>query len=86
MQPDPGQPVLAGDQVFVERLMLVPQNYYAENRHGLEFFKIEGSSLAGMARVGRGYESGISLIWFPRQPRCRKTCHPVRSFASREAG
>src|SRR4051812_43129130 len=52
MQPDPGQPVLAGDQVFVKRLMLVPQNYDAENGHEREFFKIEGSSLAGDGGYG----------------------------------
>jgi hypothetical protein len=39
MQPDPGQPVLAGDQVLVKRLMLVPQNYNAQNGHEREISK-----------------------------------------------
>ena len=40
VQSHPGQPVVAGDQVLVKRLMLVPQNYYAENGHELGFSKI----------------------------------------------
>ena len=39
MQPHPGQPVLAGDQVLVKRLMLVPQNYDAQNGHEREISK-----------------------------------------------
>ena len=57
MQPDPGQPVLAADQVLVKRLMLVPQNYDAQNGHEREISKIEASSLAGIARGGRRYRS-----------------------------
>ncbi len=33
VQARPGQAVLSGDQVFVERLVLVPKDNYAENRH-----------------------------------------------------
>ena len=60
MQPDPGQPVLAGDQVLVKRLMLVPQNYYAQNGHELEYFQIEGSSLAGLRDASKARAHGES--------------------------
>jgi hypothetical protein len=43
MQPNPGQSVLARDQVLVKRLMLVPQDYNAQNRHERE---ISESNLA----------------------------------------
>jgi len=33
VQTDPWQTVLAGNKVFVERLMLMPQNDNAQNRH-----------------------------------------------------
>jgi hypothetical protein len=33
VQPNPGKTVLTRNQVFVERLMLMPKNDYAESRH-----------------------------------------------------
>ncbi len=37
MQPRPGQPVLPGHQVFIERLMLMPQDDNSHLRHDLGF-------------------------------------------------
>jgi hypothetical protein len=34
MQPDPGEAVLSRNQVFVIRLMLMPENDDAQNGHG----------------------------------------------------
>jgi hypothetical protein len=33
MQTYPGEAVISRDQVLIERLMLVPENYNAESRH-----------------------------------------------------
>ena len=49
MQPHPGQPVAAGDEVLVKRLMLVPENYDAQNGHERDISKPR--SLAGSVRL-----------------------------------
>ncbi len=57
MQPHPGQPVAAGDQVLVKRLMLVPENYDAQNGHERDISKPR--SLTGLPWPERRYQSEV---------------------------
>jgi len=47
MQADPGQAILTGNQVFVERLVLMPQQNDTQGRHG---WKSQDSTLMLMRR------------------------------------
>ena len=53
MQAHPGQAVLAGDQILVKRLVLMPENHDAQDGHEGEISRFEASSLAGGQRLAR---------------------------------